>query len=133
MMRQTILTRARFRPDWSEVKSLGNPRFSSVVVDLAKLADYCLNDQHPRGRHKARVFRSRLGLTSAGAGWLKRTLEEAAANSPGELQAAESDSYGDRYLLDVEVQYRGRVATVRCAWIVRRGERMLRLTTCYVL
>ena len=38
--------------------------FDIIIVDLAKLRDYCLNEEHPRGRHKARVFRSRLGLTA---------------------------------------------------------------------
>ena len=28
------------------------------VVDPRKLRDYCLNPNHPRGKHKARVFRS---------------------------------------------------------------------------
>ena len=42
-------------------------RFSDIVVEIAKLRDYCLSDTHPRGRHKARVFRSRLALTAADA------------------------------------------------------------------
>jgi len=32
-------------------------------VETRKLRDYCLSPEHPRGRHKARVFASALGLT----------------------------------------------------------------------
>ena len=38
------------------------PHGEEALVDLAKLEDYCLNASHPRGRHKARVFREALNL-----------------------------------------------------------------------
>ncbi len=43
------------------------PNAERAVVDIAKLRDYCLNFEHPRGRHKARVFAAALGLTTADA------------------------------------------------------------------
>lgn len=43
------------------------PNAERAVVDTRKLRDYCLSADHPRGRHKARVFQSVLGFTSAGA------------------------------------------------------------------
>ena len=49
-------------------------RFGKFVVEIAKLRDYCLSDTHPRGRHKARVFRSRLGLSASDAEWLRQSL-----------------------------------------------------------
>ena len=36
------------------------------VVDLLKLTGYCLNPEHPRGKHKARVFAT-LGFTAENA------------------------------------------------------------------
>ena len=108
-------------------------RITAIVVELSKLRDYCLAPSHPRGRHKARVFRSRLGLTATDAAWLQEKLSAAAIAGLDQLRSSQSDEYGDRYLLDVDVQFRGRAATVRCAWIVRPGEEVLRLTTCYVL
>jgi hypothetical protein len=42
-------------------------RFRTVAVDLTKVRDYCLSASHPRGRHKARVFQARLGLTADNA------------------------------------------------------------------
>ena len=65
------------------------PGGERAVVDIAKLRDYCLNDLHPRGRHKARVFASALGLTVADADVLQRSLLNAARE--GNAQASDID------------------------------------------
>lgn len=109
------------------------PFFGSVVVERAKLQDYCLSDTHPRGRHKARVFRSRLGLTAVDAEWLRRALLDAAHDRQDRLLPTEGDERGQRYVLDLELTTAAGSATVRSAWIVLSGEDVLRLTSCYVL
>ncbi|WP_430516888.1 DUF6883 domain-containing protein [Bradyrhizobium yuanmingense] len=38
------------------------PNGKKATIDIRKLKDYCLNPSHPRGRHKARVFRDSLDL-----------------------------------------------------------------------
>jgi hypothetical protein len=38
------------------------PNRDEAVLDIRKIEDYCLNPSHPRGRHKARVFREALDL-----------------------------------------------------------------------
>ena len=108
-------------------------RFSEVVVDLVKLREYCLNENHPRGKHKARVFRSRLGLTVGDAQWLRVQLLQAGEEKQEDLQPGENDEYGQRYVLDVTIKTSGNSAVVRTAWIVLTGEDVLRLVTCYVL
>jgi Domain of unknown function (DUF6883) len=47
------------------------PNPDQAVLDIRKIEDYCLNPLHPRGRHKARVFREALDLQrdDAKAGW----------------------------------------------------------------
>ena len=50
------------------------PGAERAIVDIAKLRDYCLDPHHPRGRHKARVFASALGLTQADAEILREAL-----------------------------------------------------------
>ncbi len=35
------------------------PNAENAVVEIAKLRDYCLSEDHLRGRHKARVLRVR--------------------------------------------------------------------------
>ena len=108
-------------------------RIADVVLDIAKLRDYCLSDRHPRGRHKARVIRSSLGLTANDAELLGDLLVRAARLHQQELIATGCDSYGERFILDVEVTTSTGTATVRSGWIVRRGERTLRFVTCFVL
>lgn len=107
--------------------------FDDIVVDIAKLRDYCLSDAHPRGRHKARVFRTTLGLTSADAELLRGKLLDTARNRSADLRPTDADVYGRRYVLDFEMTTSTGAATVRSAWIVLTGENVLRLTSCYVL
>ena len=107
------------------------PGAERAVVDLAKLRDYCLNTQHPRGRHKARVFESVLGLGATEAEVLRRALLQAAVD--GQAVPGESDDYGQRYVVDFELRGpRGRAA-VRSNWIILTDEDYPRLTSCYVL
>ena len=107
------------------------PGGNRAVVEIAKLRDYCLNEQHPRGRHKARVFAATLGFTAADGDLLRAALLRAAKE--GNAVAGEGDDYGQRYMLDFELTGpRGR-ATVRSSWIVLRGEGFPRMTSRYVL
>jgi len=107
------------------------PGAERAIVDTAKLRNYCLNEQHPRGRHKAHVFALALGITTAEADVLRSALLNAAIES--EAVAAERDDYGQRYVLDFEMTGpRGR-ATVRSSWIILHGEDFPRMTSCYVL
>ena len=108
-------------------------RFTEIVIDVVKLRDYCLNESHPRGKHKARVFQSRLGLTAADAQWLRQQLLQATEEKQDDLQLGENDEFGQRYVLDVVVNTSTNAASVRTAWIVLTGEEVLRLVTCYVL
>ena len=39
------------------------PNGHASVVEIEKIRDYCLSLTHPRGRHKARVYQSALGIT----------------------------------------------------------------------
>ncbi len=69
-----------------------------AIVDIAKLRDYCLNFDHPRGRHKARVFAAALGLTAPNAQTLREALLAAACTY--DATPSEQDAYGQRYVLD---------------------------------
>ena len=45
----------------------------------------------------------------------------------------DTDEFGQRYVLDLELTTTTGSATVRSAWIVLAGQDVLRLTSCYVL
>ena len=102
-----------------------------AVVEIAKLRDYCLNPSHPRGRHKARAFAAALNLGQADAEFLRQELLRAAPEATA--TEGDADEYGERYIVDFELTRNDRRATVRSAWIVRRGEGFPRLTSCFVL
>ncbi len=107
------------------------PGGDSALVDIAKLRDYCLDPQHPRGRHKARVFAATLGLAQTDAEFLRDALLRAAREA--DALVGESDEYGERFTVDFELNRGNRRAVVRSAWIVLRAETMPRLTSCFVL
>lgn len=104
------------------------PNGARAVVDITKLRDYCLNPDHPRGRHKARFFAAALGLTADRAEELLDALLEAARTE--EATATDQDEHGQRYVVDFTMHGAGRV---RSCWIVRSVEDFPRLTSCYVL
>jgi len=70
-----------------------------AVVEIEKPRDYCLSFAHPRGRHKARVFQSALGLTADHVELLREALL-AAAQTDDDAPAADQDEYGQRYTVD---------------------------------
>jgi hypothetical protein len=107
------------------------PKGDDAVVGIAKLRDYCLSPDHPRGRHKARVFASALGLTVEQAEALQDALLEAARAE--EASATDPDEFGQRYIVDFTMMRPAGQTQVRSCWIIRTGEAFPRLTTCYVL
>ena len=120
-----------YGPKLTMVGYMKLPGGDRAIVDIAKLRDYCLNPAHPRGRHKARVFASTLGLTAADAGFLRENLLRAARE--GSATPGDSDEHGERYGVDFRLDRGGRQATVRSAWIISRRGLIPRLTSCFVL
>ena len=106
------------------------PNGEHAVVDIRKLQAYCLNSQHPRGRNKARVFAS-VGILETDAEELRTALLAAAGNTGARLGTA--NVYGQRYIVDFDLVRQGRTIRIRSTWIVRIGEDLPRMTSCYVL
>jgi hypothetical protein len=107
------------------------PNSDRAVVEIAKLRDYCLNPEHPRGKHKARVFAAALGLTADGAEILRDELLAAAKNA--DASASEQDGFGQRFVIDFIVIGPAGPVNIRSSWIIRTEEDFPRLTSCYVL
>lgn len=100
------------------------PAFSQIIVDIAKLRDYCLSPSHPRGRDKARVFRSRLGLQAADAELLRDALIDAVRNYPEKLIPTNTDHHGRQYVLAFEMTTAAGTGVIRSIWIVPRQTKM---------
>ena len=107
------------------------PNADRAVVEIDKLTQYCLNPAHPRGRHKARVFESVLGLTAADGDPLREALLDAALRE--DAMPGEGDEHGQRYVIEFAITGPVGSATVRSAWIVRADEVFPRFVSCYVL
>src|SRR5205807_219132 len=106
------------------------PKGERAIVDIAKLTDYCLNPEHARGKHKARVFAAALELTADRAAELRSALLEAAVAA--EAVATDQDQYGQRYVVDSTMEGVSGSVVVRSTWIIRAGEDFPRLTSCFV-
>ena len=79
------------------------PNAERTVVDIRKLRDYCLSAVHPRGQHKARLFKSALGWTTDDAEDICHKLMDAALRQDANFIGA--DDYGQRYALDFFAGY----------------------------
>ena len=107
------------------------PGAERALIDDRKLVAYCLNPAHPRGRNKARVFSSALGLTESSAPILRSALIQAAKT--GDAVPTEDDKHGRRFAIDFPMTSSHGSAIVRSVWIIRAGEDFPRLVSCYIL
>ena len=107
------------------------PNSEQAIIDIRKIEDYCLSRTHPRGRHKARVFREALGIDRTDASWLRQCLLEAVRHS--EAFELATDAFGTRWRVDMPIARHGKSVVVRTVWIVKTGETAPRLVTCWTL
>ena len=107
------------------------PHAEGAEVDIRKLRDYCLNPEHPEGKHKARLFAAAVGMTIIDAPDLRRALLEIVQTNDAELGLR--DDYGQRYTVDFLLEWRGKQAIIRSGWIIEHDSDAPRLTTCYPL
>jgi len=93
-----------------------------------KLQDYVLNPRHRRGRHKARVFESALGITLESQHILANALRGVAANSTDAISTGDQ-GFGATFEVRFPFTTEKGTATVLSGWIVRHGEAVPRLVT----
>ena len=107
------------------------PNGGRARVDIRKLREYFLNPAHPRGRHKARVFREALGLTQGDAPELRSSILKAATMETA--QELGRDVWGQRLRVDFAISRQNRRAVIRTIGIVESHEDYPRFVTCWVL
>ena len=107
------------------------PTGNRAVLDVRKLREYCLNPDHPRGRHKAESSSTvRSALTARMQPWLREALRKIVPDV--EVTEMDSDRFGTRWRADIAIGRQGRLAVVRTVWIVTE-DGVPRLLTCWVL
>lgn len=94
-----------------------------------KIDDYCLNPNHRKGQHKARLFASRLGITHENAEILKNAIYSAAISENATLR--KTNEYGQHYNLKFRLKTDVGASLILTAWIIRTHEDFPRLTNCY--
>lgn len=107
------------------------PNASLAIIDPGKIRDYCLNIEHPRGKHKAKIFQEVLGITKNDTQALILQIKRQIRSS--DCIVGEADTYGQRYTVDIIIRKHSLEAMIRTAWIIKTKENIPRLTTCYVL
>lgn len=107
------------------------PNATRAELDIRKLDGYCLSETHSLGRHKARVFKATLGISSADAPWLRQAILREIVEAVAEPVA--SDRFGVRYRVDIPIVRQERQCVIRTVWIVASSEDVPRFVTCWVL
>jgi hypothetical protein len=107
------------------------PNFEIAIIDVDKLVGYCLNSEHFVGKHKARVFKSALGITADTYFVLEFAIRDAI--SQYDAIFTNESNYGKQYIVDFPIDYNNKYANIRTSWIIKKNEIMPRVTSCYVL
>lgn len=106
------------------------PNIENAVLDIEKLTEYCLSNEHYIGKHKAKVFKNRLNITVDDSFELKRKILENLENY--ETHKTFSDFFGTRYFVDIEIRKLDKSGIVRTHWIIKVNENFPRFVSCYV-
>ena len=107
------------------------PNAKAAFINDLKLRDYCLNSNHHRGKHKARLFNAILGLSVDDVDILKALILEGIQTNEAIL--GNLDEYGQRYIVDFSTNHNRNTAEFRTVWIIRITETFPRLVRCYIL
>jgi hypothetical protein len=106
------------------------PRAREATIPTSKLTGYALSTTHDRGRHKARVFASALGITSSDWRYLHDQILAALAD--GEVRSTRITSFGIAYEVIVMIDgLNGRTVPVVTTWMLA-SDAAPRLTSTWV-
>jgi hypothetical protein len=107
------------------------PRAREATIPTAKLISYALDPSHERGRHKARVFASALGITAGDRRYLHDQI--LAKLSGGEVRSTRITSFGIAYEVIVMIDgLNGRTVPVVTTWLLASTNAAPRLTSIWV-
>jgi hypothetical protein len=105
------------------------PNGDRAIIPLEKLIGYCLNPDHPKGKHKARVFKSVLGITTENVEQLYELVQQAAVE--GEVIQETVTSFGKEFKLDWIIPETETIQ-LRTLWIVESELDVPRLTSAFI-
>jgi hypothetical protein len=105
------------------------PNGDRAEISMAKLVGYCLNPNHPKGKNKARVFQSSLGITAEKANRLRELVQQTAME--GEVVQQTPTAFGQEFKVDWEIPGTDGLQ-LRTTWEVATNATTPRLITAFV-
>lgn len=107
------------------------PYAESAFVPQEKILDYLLSEEHPFGRHKAKLF-LRYGFTRENWQIFRDHLLRHGRTNP--VVSVEPNPYGVRYIVEGVVETpSGRPLVLRTVWFIENESESPRLITAYPL
>ena len=106
------------------------PNGTFAKISMQKLTGYCLNREHPSGKHKAKVFESALGFTAENAEELKLLIEQAAVES--EVVQTDNTPFGQLYKVDWTIPSQSEEIILRTLWEVTSHSTNPRLVSAFI-
>lgn len=105
------------------------PNGNQAEISMQKLINYCLNPEHSKGKDKARVFKSCLGITQENAEALRLLVQQAAIE--GEVVQQVTTKFGQQYKVDWTIQDSEGIQ-LRTIWEIRATECNPRLISAFI-
>jgi hypothetical protein len=105
------------------------PNGDRAEISMAKLIGYCLNPDHSKGKNKARVFQSTLGITAENADRLRDLVQQAAIE--GEVIQQTTTAFGQELKVDWEIPGTEGL-WLRTTWEIAPNATNPRLITAFV-
>lgn len=96
------------------------PNYANAIIPENKLLKYSLDPTHPRGKHKAIVFKSALGFDQSNWELLKQSILDELPYH--EALATKEDEHGKRYKTIFPIEGpNGNTQDVIVTWIIKVG------------
>jgi len=105
------------------------PNGDRAIIPITKLTGYCLNFNHSKGKHKARVFKAVLNLTTDNADQLYALIQQAAIE--GEVIQQDQTPQGQIFKVDWEIPNTDR-RQLRTTWEIATTSDRPRLITAFI-
>jgi hypothetical protein len=105
------------------------PNGERAIIPLEKLTGYCLNPNHSKGKHKARVFKAVLNIDATNADVLYHLIQQAAL--AGEVVEQVLTAQGQIFKVDWELHGTDG-EQLRTTWEIAHGTELPRLVTAFI-
>jgi hypothetical protein len=105
------------------------PDGDQAIIPIEKLLGYCLNPNHTKGKHKARVFKSALGITADHVDRLVELIQLAALQ--GEVVQVRVTDFGQEFKLDWTVPDHDGLQ-LRTIWIIPHDSAAPQLVSAFI-